>query len=678
MLSQQYVSVIVKSAMVLRSLHLFLFLLLGLADSLLAQPWAGILSPSRAADWSTAGVLGGIPNRTKICATLGTAGLSPTSTQSVTASQINSALSNCSEGVVYLNPGTYNLTAGIDFGGGTAGVTLRGAGADQTLLVFSGDAGCNGARASVCMHSSDTNWKGGPSNTANWTAGYARGTTTITLSSVSNLRVGNPLILDQLDDTNDDGSIVVTASTSAGTKSGTGIGGPYSLEDNGGGNQRSGRQQQQIVTVTACGSVTTTGASCSGSNVTVTISPGLYMPTWSSSKSPQAWWPTDPSLRVGVEDLSIDSSKNSSSDAGIELFNCSNCWVKGVRSMNSGRAHVQAQSSPRFTIRDSYFFLTQNSVSQSYGFECYGGADGLVENNIFHAVAAPEMINGNCSGTVVGYNFSINNYYTGSSRYNISANNQHAAGIDFLLFEGNYGNSIYGDLFHGTHHFVTYFRNRWTGPQPACWSSGSPYTSATFASCTNNLSPVVLQSFSRFFNLVGNVLGTSGVNTSYSSGVYDLGSGNANSSVSVKSDPNVATTLMRWGNYDSATAKVNFTTSEVPSSLSGAQASYSNPVPSSTTLPASFYYTSKPSWWPAAKAWPPIGPGVTGGNLTGVGGYAYSIPAHDCFLNVMGGAADGTGAVRSFNASSCYTTGSGGGSTPTPPAAPASLTVVTQ
>jgi hypothetical protein len=395
------------------------------------------------------------------------------------------------------------------------------------------------------------------------------------------------------------------------------------------------------------------------------------MPNWSGALAPQAWWASSPALYDGVESLSVDSTNNGSGDAGIEFFNCLNCWVQGVRSVDSGRAHVQLQYSARAVVRDSYFFLTQNSVSQSYGFECYGSADSLVENNIFQAVASPEMINGNCSGTVVGYNFSINNYYSASSGYNISANNDHTAGIDNVLFEGNYGNAIYGDVFHGTHHFVTYFRNRWTGPQPACWISGSTYATSKFGPCTGNLTPIVLDSFSRFFNLIGNVLGTSGVNTSYSGGIYDLGGGNSEGPITVPSDPNVAATLLRWGNYDSATSSVRFLSSEVPSNLSGTQAPFSNPVPSSQTLPNSFYYSSKPSWWPATKAWPPVGPDVTGGNIAGVGGHAYTIPAQDCFLNVMGGPADGTGPVRTFNASTCYTPS-------TLPAPPTGLAAVPQ
>jgi hypothetical protein len=49
-----------------------------------AQPWSGVISPPRAIDWSNAGVSGGIPNRTTICATLG---------PGVTATQINNAIS---------------------------------------------------------------------------------------------------------------------------------------------------------------------------------------------------------------------------------------------------------------------------------------------------------------------------------------------------------------------------------------------------------------------------------------------------------------------------------------------------------------------------------------------------------------------------------------------------------
>jgi hypothetical protein len=110
---------------------------------------------------------------------------------------------------------------------------------------------------------------------------------------------------------------------------------------------------------------------------------------------------------------------------------------------------------------------------------------------------------------------------------------------------------------------------------------------------------------------------------------------------------------MRWGNYDTLNAAVRFVPAEVPSALSGAQAAYSAPVPSQV-LPASMYLSGKPGWWPSSKVWPPIGPDVTGGNIPNVGGHAYTIPSQDCYT-AMGGPADGTGSVLSFNAANCFT-----------------------
>src|SRR5205807_9206157 len=98
-----------------------------------AQQWSGIIDSGRAVDWSNAGIPGGIPNRTSICATLN---------PGASADQINSAIAACPGGqVVYLSAGTYNLSSGIVFSA-KSNVTLRGAGASLTFLVFTGCTGC--------------------------------------------------------------------------------------------------------------------------------------------------------------------------------------------------------------------------------------------------------------------------------------------------------------------------------------------------------------------------------------------------------------------------------------------------------------------------------------------------------------------------------------------------------
>jgi hypothetical protein len=78
------------------------------------------------------------------------------------------------------------------------------------------------------------------------------------------------------------------------------------------------------------------------------------------------------------------------------------------------------------------------------------------------------------------------------------------------------------------------------------------------------------------------------------------------------------------------------------------------------TLPASFYQTSKPSWW-GSIPYPATGPDVTGGS--GPGGTTYGNPAYQCFLNVMHGTDGGAGGPYNFNANTCY----GNGVTPGSP-----------
>ena len=152
-----------------------LICLLGIAVCADAQT---AISPGRRIDWSAAGVPGGIPVRTSICATL---------TPGVTAAQINNAISFCpSGGVVALVAGTYNLSTGIVFNN-KSNVTLRGSGPDQTFIKFTNGSSCGGLGGDLCIINSDPDCAGcgSPSNAANWTAGYAPGTTVITLGPLT-------------------------------------------------------------------------------------------------------------------------------------------------------------------------------------------------------------------------------------------------------------------------------------------------------------------------------------------------------------------------------------------------------------------------------------------------------------------------------------------------------------
>ena len=373
------------------------------------------------------------------------------------------------------------MTAGICMT--ASNVTLRGAGADQTILAPTTASGCYGSVASsIAMASSDGNWKGRPSNGPVAVSGaVGAGSTTITLASVPNLVVGNPIIIDQQDSLTDNGGILVIGAGEAytGPYKAPGSGGPYSLDGGANGSRCSSTNtaagcysQQQIVTVTQCDGSTAVGHACSsGSNIS--ISPGLHMPNWSTGNSMSAWWATNPVLADGIEALQINTA-NISNGVSIEVYNCSGCWVKGVTSINGGEAHINWEYTLQNTIRDSYFFLTQNTITSSYGVECYSCSDGLVENNIFHAVVTPMIDNGTASGTVWGYNFTVNNYYSPSSGndYNVPSRGDHAGGIDTNLSEGNISNGHTGDNIHGTADLLTDFRNYFSqNANPLCWSA---------------------------------------------------------------------------------------------------------------------------------------------------------------------------------------------------------------
>jgi hypothetical protein len=665
-----------------------------------AQQWSGIIDSSRAINWTNAGIPGGIPNRAAQCgATIAAYG---SATAPASAATINSAISACSSGeFVSLGAGTFYLNSSINWWASSLvnGVTLRGQGANSTFLVFYGASGC-ALNSDLCMDGGNTS-ASGPTNVCNWTSGYSPGTTTVTLAncgmtppgvgSLSNLKVGSILILDQLDETNDTGNIWNCSTNNVCANSGQG---GFARSDGTCNGTTCNRSQEQAVTVTAI----------NGSQVS--ISPGLYMPNWRSSQLPQAWYANTIVNQDGVENLSIDGS-NAQGAHTIELFNCYQCWVKSVRALYASRSQVILQDDFGAVVRDSYFYQSQSHSAVSYGVEVDDTSNSLVENNICQQVtdSCPNT-DGGSTGNVFDYNFAIDSVYTSPGWFQASFYD-HAAGNPLNLWEGDMGTGVTADDIHGTHTFLTYFRDYLPGQQ-AGGCDGSP--------CNMQTIPFDLYAGARYFNLIGNVLGQPGYHTAYqcianstapclpngSTTIFVLGySGNGGevstgysycTSPSCTStsyyDPQVGSYLFRWGNWDVVTNAVRWcgnssdpgwtticgSKSEVPTGL----AQYANAVPGSTTLPASFYYSSKPPWWTSAP-WPLIGPDVSGGNvgICSGGTYAGSAatsssqctggtlgaafngevnanPAMTCFLNVMGGPPDGSGGVLSFDASTCY------------------------
>ena len=646
-----------------------------------AQNWSPFLDSSRATNWASAGFT--IPNYTTNCLVQPT--LVPNSSVAAAANSttIQLALASCdaTHNVVNIPAGTYYV-AGITYPD-HGNQVVRGAGANSTTLNFTSDVGCNGENSGICMYHSASIYAGngaalsGGSQQCSWTAGYAKGSTTLTFSSCGSAPPLNSLIvLDQANDSSDtNGVYICDSSASTCTYNG-------SSSDNHNGRVISGvpHSQQQVVRVT--------NVSGSGSGpYTVTVSPGVYFTNIRSSQSPGAWWSAS-TQHDGVENLKVDGTHLGLYT--IAMYSCDQCWVKGVTSVYGPRAHVVTYLSLQDVIRDSYFYQAQTVGSDSYGIESEESSAFLVENNIFQQTTAPIMF-GQGSGAVVGYNFSIDNQFVNNFLNPMYAS--HNAGNEMNLFEGNNTQGIWSDDAWGSSDQKTDFRNMLIG-----WA----------ATRINSTFPVMERSFNRNINYVGNILGQPGYHNSYQSyatsssggvnqglentSIFSFGWGNTGADCTGVPicDTKVFTTSMRWGNYDTVNAAVRWDSTEAsPAANTYVAANFSSSYFGGLahTLPASLYYSSAPSWWPSGKNWPPIGPDISTGNVgicTGsyagsqatsssqcAGGtlsaawasHVTSIPAQDCFLSVMGGRPDGSGGELNFNANSCYSSSAVAGGT---------------
>jgi len=248
-----------------------------------------------------------------------------------------------------------------------------------------------------------------------------------------------------------------------------------------------------------------------------------------------------------------------------------------------------------------------------------------------------EGLGGN-AGNVMAYNYGRDTFtmYVENSFFD------HAAYSSFDLFEGNETSVLDEDDTWGTHDLNTYFRN-----YAECWDA--PYI--TYSGGGSAARGIQIGNYQRFENLIGNAIGDLTWCPTYQAG----SSSGVIFQVSTV-DSLASSSLMRWGNVSvveqssdtPANSGVRFVSSEVPASLPSPNTSLENAVPSSTSLPASFFMsvTAHPSggtglsWWKVCKTWtafpsacaaaqtqpfPIAGPDVSSGPY--VNGYAYDIPA---------------------------------------------------
>ena len=618
-----------------------------------APPWSSILDPSRAIDWSQAGVIGpdgskGIPNFPDCTAATVRAGV---------AGDIQAAIDACpNRTVIRIPAGTYNLPGGLSI---THPVVLRGAGSSLTKFITGGSISFNPYGSG-----------GVPTNTraVNWTGGYAQGSTLITLSSITGLTTGQEIVLDQLNDT----SLVNVIGNEGhcgpgGAGNGCGRSNDVSAACSYGFCASDARAMPQIVGVSAI------------QWNQVTLDTPVYF-THQASLSPQAFfWAGGNMKYAGIENIGIDAQYNS---RAIAMQFCTGCWVKGVEVDHIARGAINVFWTSHNEIRDSYFNQSQAIAPENYGIENDNNSATLMENNIFHNTDAGIMVGWPNSGIVVAYNYTLNNPPAAPQLIgNLSSHDAH----NYMnLFEGNITPRLYFDFIWGSSSHETVFRNYFSGFQdPRLSPAPNQYYS-------NFNMPVVMEAWNRYMNFLGNVLGTAGIHAVYQAAdgsqdpvvenyfdenfnnitttawngacngglkptclgmgvgpIYTLGSFNMYSPSTTGFDTQVLSTFLRGGNFDYATRSAIW--------QDNAPADGSTYLPRQS-LPPSFYLSGKPSWWRNAT-WPAIGPDVSGGQDSA--GHANKIPAQICFENTIA-----TGIP--FNADRCYGAG-GSGSAPLSP-----------
>ena len=589
-----------------------------------AAQWAGILDPTRAIDWSYVGVPGGIPTTRTQCVT---SACQTVTGGTVTSASLNAAITSAPNNTYVLIPnGTYTLSSQVTV---KSNVTLRGGGAQQTILQCSGD----------CINVGGGTTFGASTTLVGISSGATRGSTSIVVASASGITVGTYLLVTELNN---------ASAPFYATK--TGNEGACSWCDQWGGDRARG----QIVEVTSV------------AGTTIGITPPLYS---AYTQTPSVTPFSMTGKYAGLENVQIYITASSvSATADISMHRCAYCWVKGVELNYANGDYLYAGESFRCEIRDSYFSNSLNHESgQTEGsvFLVYKTSGVLVENNIFERSHDSVVMNWGAAGNVVAYNYLHGNFSSGYQTDGGWSINMHGAHPQFNLLEGNVGDMVVPDSTWGSGSHNTLYRNWMQAITERC-SLGDGRTTINCASPTyasTQIGGLLVSGLHQTYNVVGNV-GGSALAAAHATELGEKIGGSIGDvwttavDFAFAIDPNSTTAFpstLVFGNYRHADSNLTWERN-IPSGH--------NPAHPSQTLPASFYKAAKPAWW-GSLAWPSIGPDVTGG--TGPGGHASltaSNPAQACYA-----ATSKTGNILNFDAATCYPLGSAP-SAPAPPTGP--------
>lgn len=558
----------------------------------------GVVPADRRTTWNP-GVTyggGGIPNRTRVCASLSPGGGDDTPA-------IQAALDACpADQVVQLSAGTFNVNGeGLNLK--KSGVTLRGAGpatpgtgAGGTRLIKA-DRETNQSSAVLYIGNNASQF----ASSTDLAADAVKGTNSLILKENPGLKVGEYVLIDHV--TNNDPAM------------------EWGEEHEGPGEGsrrwfiRQDRSLTQIMEIKAI----------DGNEVTfATPLHWTFRTVYQAQLSRYGEHDGGPVLPfvqwVGVEDIYFEGGSGGDYHGNVSLSTCAYCWVKNIESNKSIGTAVGLYGTYRSEIRDSYIHSSADPNPGGGGYLTgvnFGGADNLIENNIMWQGNKMIVMRASGGGNVVGYNYMEDGYGEGFKDIpEVGLNAAHYTTPHMELLEGNQSFNAVGESFWGNSVYITMFRNHLTGTRRDVGRIGLSDKSLRKV--------FMLDKHSYYYNAVANVLGEKEVALQegqerfiYEATQADLDSpvvamwviGHNSEDPNEAINPRVAETTVRHGNFDFVTRNVV----------------WADNLPKD--LPPSLYLTKKPAFF-GSNAWPWVRP-EAGGITTG-------LPARERFDSIHG------------------------------------------
>ncbi|MGH6641423.1 MAG: hypothetical protein ACRED3_01875 [Bradyrhizobium sp.] len=545
---------------------------------------------------------GGIPVRSTICATL-----KPGDRTSDDTARIQTAINTCPVGeVVQLTAGTFLINNG-NYLLINKGITLRGAGPDQTILAKTDGAkpfqSAVSAKPSplILVGPSMFSTTGDTMDTVaptNLIADGVKGGYTIKVADTAGFTPGQIVLLDEAsgadwrDDPQGRGQIWAAAdwrvvwqkhkpavqyddfAPDAFPTTPQAAGSWFSRLD------RPTAEVKQI-------------ASISGSTITFTTPVHISYRTGNAAQLSRYARPHV--ANAGVEDL-----KMTGGDQGNLRFNwAAQSWAKNVDNTAWQGEGFAIHNSFRIELRE--FYVHDGAWAQpgggGYAISLSGGtSEVLIENGIALRANKVMVSRSAGAGSVIAYNYMDMSYINTQGYWiEVGLNASHMVGSHHVLFEGNYGHNADSDNTHGNSVYLTFFRNHLRGIRAPFDNQAGGRIDDAAESRNGPKRCAGLMATSFWMSFAGNVLGAAGqmdgwsYETTFASGKPGIWMLGWDAAAPYPTDAKVAATTLRHGNFDYLTNTVKW-----------------DPAIANHTLPDSLYLPGKPAFFNAGRgyAWP--------------------------------------------------------------------------